>query len=298
MSDAVTLVDVSLRDGLQDEDRFVATAEKARLAGAIAAAGVREIEVTSYVHPRWVPQLADAGELPMLLPGGPRYSVLAMNERGIDRAIAAFDAAMRARDSYEVVFVVSASPRHHKNNNNRTIEESLVIFDAVAARARAAGVALRGAVACAYASPWSDETIDSAAVARIVARYEQGGAAGVTLADTVGRADPVTVATRLREVGASTGLPLAVHLHDSYGWGLASAYAALENGVRRFEAALAGLGGCPFAPGAPGNIDLERLAAFLEACGFATGIDPQRLAVARDRIRAALAEAPVLEAAS
>jgi hydroxymethylglutaryl-CoA lyase len=298
MSERVRLVDVSLRDGLQDEDLFVATAEKARLAGAIARAGVHDIEVTSYVHPRWVPQLADADELPKLLPRGPRYTVLTMNERGIDRAIAAFDAAGFARDAYGAVFVVSASPRHHKNNNNRTIDESLAIFDEVAARARVAGVPLRGAVACAYSSPWDDETITSAGVLRIVERYEAGGAQDVTLADTVGRSDPVTVATRLRDVGTASDLPIAVHLHDSYGWGLASAYAALESGVRTFEAALAGLGGCPFAPGAPGNIDLERLSAFIEACGLTTGIDTALLASAREEIRTALAAARPLPAAS
>lgn len=297
MAESAILVDVSERDGFQDEPRLVATDDKLAVAQALADAGLREIEVTSFVHPKYVPQLADADVLVPRLPKAARYSALVLNERGIERAVRAFEAGGFAPGSYDLVFVVSASPRHNAANNNRTIDESLGIFDRVAARAREGGVALRAALSCAFVSPWADETIDPAQVVAIAQRLAQGGCRVVTLADTVGRADPRTVARRIREVAGATDVALALHLHDSYGFALANAYAGLEAGIRRFEGALAGLGGCPFAPGAPGNVDTERLARFLEACGIATGIDFTALERAKELIVRALAAAEPLAAA-
>lgn len=289
MGEAATIVDVSERDGFQDEPNFVATDDKLAVAAALAAAGIREIEVTSFVHPRYVPQLADADELVPRLPKVARYSALILNMRGLQRALAAFDEGGFARGSYDLVAVVSASPRHNAANNNRTIPESLEIFDEMAAGAREAGVTLRAALSCAFVSPWADEAVDPACVAEIAVRFARGGCTAVTLADTVGRADPRTVARRVEEIAAAIDVPLALHLHDSFGFALANAYAGLERGVRRFESALAGLGGCPFAPGAPGNLDTEKLARFLDACGVETGIDFDALASAKARIVRALA---------
>lgn len=289
MAESATIVDVSERDGFQDEPNFVATDEKVAVAGALAAAGIREIEVTSFVHPRYVPQLADADALVPRLPKVARYSALILNVRGLQRALAAFDAGGFARGSYDLVAVVSASPRHNAANNNRTIDESLAIFDEMAAGARSAGVSMRAALSCAFVSPWDDELIDPARVVEIATRFARGGCTVVTLADTVGQADPRTVARRIAEVGAATDVQLALHLHDSSGFALANVYAGLERGVRRFESALAGLGGCPFAPGAPGNLDTEKLARFLGACGLETGIDFDALGRAKERIVRALA---------
>ncbi len=291
MNDRVTLVDVSARDGFQDEPLFVATGEKIEVARALQAAGVERIEITSFVHPKWVPQLADADTLVPQLPRGPRYSVLTMNVRGLERAIAAFDAGGFSAGSWDAIFVTSASPRHAQANNNRTIDETLETFYDVAALARREGVSLRGALACAFVSPWPDETIERERVVDILKRFADGGVDGATLADTVGRADPRTVAETVDAVASATNLPLSLHLHDAHGYALANVYAGLEAGVRSFEGALAGLGGCPWAPGAPGNLDLEKLARFVQDCGYQTGLDLDGLAVARERVRAALSVA-------
>jgi len=292
MGERVTLLDVSARDGLQDEPRVVSTEEKIGVAGALIEAGVRDIEITSFVHPVWVPQLADADELVPRLPRGPSYSALVMNEKGYDRALAAFKD--HAPGTWALVFVSSASPRHNQSNNNRTIEQTLEIFDAVSARARRDDVELHGAIACSFVSPYPDETTDPEIVAAIARRYESGGCTLITLADTIGRASPFVVARRVEEISAVVRVPLSLHLHDSFGYALANVYAGLARGVRRFEGALAGLGGCPFAPDAPGNLDLERLNRFVSDCGFETHIDPAALARASDRIRAALRTAAPL----
>ncbi len=292
MSDRVTLVDVSTRDGFQDEPVFVATADKRDVAAAVYAAGISHIEITSFVHPRWVPQLADSDQLVPTLLHGPRYSVLTINVRGVERAIAAFAAGGFAPGSWDAIFVTSASPRHAMANNNRTIDETLANFDAVAEVARANGVGLRAALACAFVSPWPDERIDRGLVVDIFRRFAAGGVNGATVADTVGRADPRTVAATVAAISDATkNVPLSLHLHDAHGYGLANVYAGLERGVRSFEGALAGLGGCPWAPGAPGNLDLEKLLGFLEDCGCSTGVDTDALGRARERVRAAVASA-------
>ena len=297
--EAITLVDVSIRDGLQDEAVFVATDEKANVARALVDAGVTHVEATSFVHPRWVPQLADADALVPKLPHGPRYSALVLNRRGFERAVEAFDRAGWTPGTYDLAYVTSTSPRHAAANNNRTIDETLAIFDEVASAARERGVALRATIACAFVSPWHDETIDEDDVLRAFETFVHGGARIITLADTVGRADPRTVAKRIDAVRAvSRDVPLALHLHDSFGYALANIYAGLEAGVRVFEAALAGLGGCPFAPDAPGNLDLQKLAKFVEDCGFATGIDREKLARAAACIRRAVVEGTPIERAA
>lgn len=290
----VVLVDVTARDGLQDEPRIVATARKAELIAAVAAAGIAEIEATSFVHPRWVPQLADAEALVPLLPQGVRYSALVMNERGFERGLAAFGAAGFAPGSYDLVFVASASPRHNGANNNRTIPETLSIFDGIAARARDAGVALRATISCSFTSPWADETIAPDAVRAMVARFAAGGCAAVGLADTIGTATPERVDATLAAVHDHGDVELSLHFHDLRGSALRNVEAGLQRGVRRFEGVLAGIGGCPFAPGAPGNLDLETLAGYVESRGFATGVDAARLGAARAVLQRALDDAEPL----
>ncbi len=293
----VTLLDVTTRDGLQDEPKIVATARKVAIVEALVAAGIAEIEVTSFVHPKWVPQLADADVLIGLLPRTVRYSTLILNDRGFERALAAFDGAGFARGSYDLVFVASASPRHNKSNNNRTIDETLAYFDGIAARARAEGISLRAAIACAFASPWADETIELETVLGMAQRFAAGGCTMVSLADTIGKASPDVVSMTIAAVQASTRVELSLHFHDLRGSALHNVQAGLHRGVRRFEGVLAGIGGCPFAPEAPGNLDLEALARYVEARGFTTGTDAAGLANARTVLQRALESAVPIEAA-
>jgi hydroxymethylglutaryl-CoA lyase len=298
MNRSVTLLDVTTRDGLQDEPRFVDTEAKVRIVRELAAAGIGEIEVTSFVHPKWVPQLADADVLIGLLPRSPRYSVLIMNDRGFARAVTAFEGAGYARGSYDLVFVASASPRHNKANNNRSIDETLSYFDAIASRANAEGVTLRAAIACSFVSPWHDERVELDTVLRMVERFEAGGCRMVSLADTIGKASPEIVRETVGAVRRRSSIVLSLHLHDLRGSAFANVEAGLECGIDRFEGVLAGIGGCPFAPDAPGNLDLERLAAFLAQRGFETGTDPNALAKARGVLLAALEEAEPIAAAA
>ncbi|HEX3468321.1 MAG TPA: hydroxymethylglutaryl-CoA lyase [Candidatus Elarobacter sp.] len=297
----VVLVDVTARDGLQDEPRIVGTARKAELVAAVAAAGIAEIEATSFVHPRRVPQLADAEALVPLLPRGVRYSALIMNERGFERGLAAFGAAGFAPGSYDLVFVASASPRHNAANNNRTIPATLAYFDTIATRARAAGVTLRATISCSFVSPWADETIALGTVREMVARFAGGGCAMVALADTIGKATPEQVDATLAAVRGVSDAELSLHFHDLHGSAIRNVEAGLRRGVRRFEGVLAGIGGCPFAPDAPGNLDLETLAGYVESRGFATGVDAARLGAARAVLQRALDDAeplPVAHAAA
>lgn len=268
MSETVTLVDVTLRDGLQDETVIVPTQTKAAIAHAIAEAGIDRLEVTSFVNPKRVPQMADAADLLQALPSGIRPSALVFNRRGLDRATDAFDAAGYVRDGYDLVFVISASPRHSRDNANCTIDEALDGFDEVAAAAREAEVAVVGSISCALGTPWDEETITPEAIAGIADRLAGGGARDLTLCDTVGRARAEDVAEKVRRVAARTGHVPGLHLHDLGADLSAVLDAGLSEGVRRFDAALNGLGGCPFAPNAPGNVNLRTLAEALSARGY------------------------------
>ena len=293
MSDHVTLIDVSLRDGLQDEPRFVPTARKHQVLDALIAAGAREIEVTSFARPDKVPQLRDADDFVRGLTDVASYVAVIFNERGFDRALATF--GHLPHDKWSLIFVVSASAEHNRTNNSVDIEQSLAFLDHIGTRAREENVHLHGGIACAYVSTFAGETIDPAVVQYLARRMVAAGCSSLNVSDSVGSADPVTVARRIRQVREAVDVPLGLHLHDAKGWALANIYAALEAGVRRFEGALAGLGGCPFAPDVSGNLDLERLNAFILGCGYETGIDPARLADAAGVLRAALADAEPLE---
>jgi hydroxymethylglutaryl-CoA lyase len=285
----VTLIDVSLRDGLQDEPCFVTLSNKIAIAKALYEAGFRFIEATSFVHPTWVPQLADAAEVVGALPPGPRYSALTLNRRGFDRAVAAFAEANCPPGTYDLTFVVSASERHAVANNNRTIVESLRIFADIGTAARAANVSTTATIACAFGSPWDDERIDSQDVAQVAERLVASGARRLTLADTVGLAEPDRVVSVIRAVQqVSAHIDLAIHLHDRIGLAFANVDAALGCGVHTFEGALAGLGGCPFVPDAPGNVDLTSLDRYLQDRGRLTGLDPHGLQRAAIVIRNAL----------
>ena len=271
----VTITEVGTRDGFQAEPAFIRTEVKAEILDALIAAGLTHIEATSFVSPRAVPQLADAQAMlaQVRRRADAHIAALVPNARGAERALAS--------GVDEMVCFVSASETHNQANLNASIAASLANV------AEIAGIAcgrtpLRGAVACAFGCPFEGE-VPVSAVLRIVDAYAQLGVDRLTLGDTTGMAVPPTVArlvTAIRD--RFPALRIALHFHNTRGVGLANVMVGLDLGIREFESSIAGLGGCPFAPGATGNICTEDLAYLLEESGFATGVDLEALvAVAR-----------------
>ncbi|SDI90651.1 hydroxymethylglutaryl-CoA lyase [Bradyrhizobium sp. Rc2d] len=277
----VHICEVAPRDGLQNLDVFVPTEAKCALINMIAAAGVREIDAGSFVPPKVVPQFADVDAVMAhaLTHKSATIGALVPNPKGAERAIAAGVNA--------VYFVISASETHNRANVRRTIEEQLDGFRAVRAAIDARPVdqrpQLMGAISTSFGCSL-EGAVSEAAVCRVARAFAEARADEIGLADTVGYATPksigqIVVAVR-REVGPQ--MTLRLHLHDTLGAGLANAVAGLEAGIRRFDAAVSGLGGCPFAPGARGNIVTEDLVFMLERMGFSTGIDLDRLMQTRE----------------
>ncbi|MCC7274099.1 MAG: hydroxymethylglutaryl-CoA lyase [Alphaproteobacteria bacterium] len=274
----VVVREVGLRDGLQMVQRFFPTPAKLAWIAAELAAGVGHIEVCSFVPPKNIPQFADAfevAEAAVRLPGL-QASALVPNLKGAERAIAA---GIR-----ELHFVLSASEEHNLRNVRRTTQQSLDEFRAVVALAHGQEkkVAVSGAVAtalgCTIAGP-----VDPGRVMAIARMLVEAGADELSLADTVGYANPAQVRALFERAESELGgtVPIAAHFHDTRGLGLANVYAAVEAGIRIFDASLAGLGGCPYAPGASGNIVTEDLVFLLESMGLRTGIDLGRLVEVR-----------------
>ncbi len=280
---AVTIVDVTARDGLQDADQIISSEDKLALISALIDAGIRHIEATSFMHPKWIPQLADADLVAAQLPQAPgvTYSALIPNMRGYERA--------RAAGIGEVTLVVSASESHNRANLNRSVDQTLDQLREVAARAREDGVAVRGAIATSFGCPF-EGTVAPASVLKIVRAYAGMGVNQVSLADTIGVGNPHQVYElfNLARAELPPAISLSAHFHDRAGYGLANVFAALQAGVATFDAAVGGLGGCPYAPGAPGNLSTETLVEYLESMGFATGIALPKLARAREQLLAAL----------
>jgi hydroxymethylglutaryl-CoA lyase len=267
MSRVVEIFEVGPRDGLQNEARQIATAEKVALIDTLSGAGFRRIEVASFVSPRWVPQMADSAEV---LGGitrrpGVRYAALTPNMKGYEGA--------RAARADEVAIFGSASEGFSKANINATIEESLTRFAPVLDAARADGVPVRGYVSCVVECPY-DGPVAPGDVARVAGRLRDLGCYEISLGDTIGRAMPEAVNAMLtavlEEVPAER---IAGHFHDTSGRALENIEVALERGLRVFDAAVGGLGGCPYAPGAAGNVATEAVADRLAALGYDTGLD-------------------------
>jgi hydroxymethylglutaryl-CoA lyase len=279
-SDAVHICEVGPRDGLQNLDAFVPTEAKCALIDAIVAAGVREIDAGSFVPPRVIPQFADVETVMAhaLAHKATAIGALVPNFKGAERAIAAGVDA--------IYFVISASETHNRANVRRSIEEQLDGFRAVRAAINARPAASRprlmGAISTAFGCSMEGR-IGEAAVRRLAAAYAEAGADEIGLADTVGYATPPLIKQIVQAVRRDLGaaMILRLHLHDTLGMGLANAVAGIEAGIRRFDAAVSGLGGCPFAPGARGNIVTEDLVFMLEEMGLATGIDLDRLMATR-----------------
>ena len=279
----VTVVEVGPRDGLQNEAAIVPTAAKVRFIEMLATAGLPVVEATSFVHPEAVPQLADADEvLPRIARRpGVRYPVLVPNMRGMERAIAAGADA--------VAVFTAASEAFAQANIRMTIAESLEAFAPVLATARAAGMWTRGYVSTAFGCPYQGE-VDPAAVADVAVALAGLGCDQISIGDTIGVAEPDGVSRVLRPLLEQ--LPaqrLALHLHDTRGRAIDNADVGLQLGITTFDASASGLGGCPFAPGAPGNLATETLVSWLHGLGIETGVDEPALLEASAYIRSQLA---------
>ena len=267
MPEFVEIFEMGPRDGLQNEKRLIPAADKIALVDLLSRAGFRRIEVTSFVSPKWVPQMADAAEV---LAGitrrpGVRYAALTPNLKGYEGA--------RSARADEVAIFASASEGFSRANLNCTIAESLDRFAPVAEAAKADGIPVRGYVSVVTDCPFDGPT-PPANVARVTAALRDLGCYEISLGDTIGQGRPETIdamlAAVLEEVPASQ---LAGHYHDTAGRAIDNIDASLARGVRVFDAAVGGLGGCPYAPGAAGNVATEKVAAHLAARGFDTGLD-------------------------
>jgi hydroxymethylglutaryl-CoA lyase len=267
----VSLVDVGPRDGLQNESQPVAAADKIALVHRLQAAGLREIEVTSFVSPRWVPQMADHAEVLAGIdrPPGVRHSVLVPNLQGLEAALAGGPGAWPD----EIVVFGAASEAFSRRNINCSIAESIERFAPVVAAARAAGIKVRGAISCALDCPYEGE-IHPDAVELVVRLMRDIGVQHVGVADTIGTGTPRRVQAALeRALRHYPTEEVSGHFHDTYGQSLANIYASLELGVSRFDTSVAGLGGCPYARGATGNVATEDVVFLLNGLGIETGID-------------------------
>ncbi|MCF6524653.1 hydroxymethylglutaryl-CoA lyase [Streptomyces sp. JJ36] len=268
----VRIHEVGPRDGLQNEPSVVPVEVKAEFVHRLAAAGLGTVEATSFVHPRWVPQLADAEELYPRLGDltGVRLPVLVPNERGLERAL-----ALGAR---EVAVFGSATESFARANLNRTVDEALAMFEPVVRRAREAGAGVRGYLSMCFGDPW-EGPVPVEQVVRVSRRLLDLGCDELSLGDTIGVATPGHVAallTALDAEGVGAGR-LAVHFHDTYGQALANTLAALQHGVTTVDASAGGLGGCPYAQSATGNLATEDLVWMLHGLGIDTGVDLGRL---------------------
>jgi len=286
MAETVEIFEVGPRDGLQNEAARIATRDKIALVDCLSGAGFARIEVASFVSPKWVPQMADSAEVLRGIRRAPgvRYAALTPNTRGLADALEA--------GADEVAIFGSASEGFSKANINATIEESLARFAPVLDAAGAEGVRVRGYVSCVVECPY-DGAVDPAQAARMAESLWQMGCYEISLGDTIGQATPEAVDAMLAAViDAVPADRLAGHFHDTSGRALDNIEAALARGVRVFDAAVGGLGGCPYAPGAAGNVATEKVQARLEALGYETGLDREVLARAADMARAMRGEAP------
>jgi hydroxymethylglutaryl-CoA lyase len=272
LPDRVRICEVGPRDGLQNESAVLPVKVKAEFVARLVDAGHTVIETTSFVHPKWVPQLADAEALLTAIRPAPgvRYPVLVPNERGLDRAL---DLGVR-----DIAVFGSATETFARRNLNRTVDESLQMFAPVAARAREAGLSVRGYLSMCFGDPWEGE-VRVARTVDIAARMMALGCTELSIGDTIGVATPgrvVALLDALSAAGIAVG-QIAVHFHDTYGQALANTLAALRRGVTTIDASAGGLGGCPYAGSATGNLATEDLLWQLEGLGIKTGVDLQKM---------------------
>jgi hydroxymethylglutaryl-CoA lyase len=276
----VTVYEVGPRDGLQNESRPIATVDKVAFIDALSATGLSQIEITSFVNPKWIPQLADAAEVAQRIERRPgvNYSCLVPNRRGLDSALAA---GMK-----EVAVFLSASETHNKKNVNKTIAETLTAFEDVIQPAKQAGARVRAYVSTVFGCPYEGE-VDPAKVVALVAELRARGVYQISLGDTIGVATPIQVKRVLgRVLEVCPREEIALHFHDTRGTALANVLVGLGMGIATIDSAVGGLGGCPYAPGAAGNLSTEDLVYMLHGMGIETGIDLDRLVAASAKIAA------------
>ncbi|HEY8090511.1 MAG TPA: hydroxymethylglutaryl-CoA lyase [Polyangiaceae bacterium] len=269
--DRVSVYEVSLRDGLQNERATVPLRGKLRLIDALVAAGLKRIEITSFVSPSWIPQLADADDVAAHArpPEGVTFSALCPNAKGLERAKAA---GMR-----EVAVFISASETHNKKNVNKTVAETLAAFEQTIGPARELGMKVRGYVSTVWGCPYEGD-VDPKRALSIAKTLLAMGCYQISLGDTIGAGTPRQTGQILELVlGEIPRDQIAMHMHDTRGTALSNVLVGLEMGIRDFDASVGGLGGCPYAPGAAGNLATEDLVYMLHGMGVGTGIDLPRL---------------------
>jgi len=286
MTDPFRIVEVGPRDGLQNEKQLVPAATKIALIERLVAAGLKTVEATSFVSPKWVPQMADAGEVLAGLPrvAGVRYPVLVPNLQGLERAVAA--------GVDEIAVFTAASDAFNRKNINASVDESLARLQPVAEQARAAGMKVRGYVSTVLGCPYQG-AVPLADVVRVSEALFHMGCYEISLGDTIGVGTAHAARNMLRAVQSAVPIEqLAVHFHDTYGQALANIYACVEEGVRVADASVAGLGGCPYANGATGNVATEDLVYLLQGLGLETGVDLDALCDTARWISSELGRAP------
>jgi hydroxymethylglutaryl-CoA lyase len=277
----VTVYEVGPRDGLQNEASEVATERKLALVAALADAGLSRIEATSFVSPRWIPQLADAAEVVARLPRRPGlgYVVLVPNAKGLDRLLEALARAPE-RPRVDAAVFMSASETHNRKNIAKSIAETWPVFEEVLSRALGEGLAVRGYVSTALGCPYEGRVAPERVV-EIAARLLDLGCHQVSLGDTIGVGTPNQVRDlAARMLTRARPEQVALHLHDTRGTALANVLAGLEAGITTFDSSIGGLGGCPYAPGASGNLATEDLVYMLHGMGHETGVDWEKLVAA------------------
>lgn len=270
-ADAVTLVEVGPRDGLQNEPRVLPVKTRIQLIERLVAAGLRRLEVGAFVSPRWVPQMAGSDEVMRGLATSPEvvYSALVPNERGLELALAS--------GCREVAVFAAASDAFSQRNINCSVAQSLERFEPVLSQAREAGIAVRGYVSCALGCPFTGN-VALADVVWVSASLYRMGCYEVSLGDTIGTGTPKRAKALIEAcAGEMPVTALAGHFHDTYGMAVANLYAALEAGIRVFDSSVSGLGGCPYSPGATGNVATEDVVYLLSELGLQTGVDLQAL---------------------
>ena len=271
MPEKIIIVEVGPRDGFQNEPNFIPTEMKIRIIDQLSETGIKRIEVTSFVHPKAIPQLADASEVLAGIKRKPGvcYEVLIPNLKGMERALKS-----GVRD---ITLVVSASETHNQHNTRMSVAESLSDFKQVVRMARDHGVRVTGSVATAFGCAF-EGLVKHQKVASIVAEYLSMGVHEITFGDTTGMADPFAVRDLVQKTMVQLKeIPLRLHLHNTRGQGLANVFAAMQEGVTLYDASICGLGGCPFSPGATGNIPTADLVNMLHSMGLQTDIDLTRL---------------------
>lgn len=271
MTDAASIYEVSPRDGLQNEAALIPTEGKMRLIEALVATGLTRIEITSFVSPKWIPQLADAEELArtMKAPEGVSFAALCPNARGLERALSA--------GLKEIAVFLSASETHNSRNVNKSIADTLAVFAEIVPPAREAGLRVRAYVSTVWGCPYEGD-VDPRAALAIAKKLVDLGCYQISLGDTIGVGTPRQTADIVRRfLDEMPVAQIAMHMHDTRGTALANILVGLELGVRDFDASVSGVGGCPYAPGAAGNVATEDLVFMLDRMGVATGVDLDKL---------------------